>query len=142
MLKGGKRPPPSIELALHAEGRKSKFSTAHLVSSSQLCISAIRRRYKNWVSKSQQYIKPRSYLIMMDTEIILPYGDALLKAKIPTKNITRILETQDVKGIDHEREAVIIFINTIAKGGTIYWSSQTIDYSFPFIIDSLHILRF
>jgi len=44
---------------------------------------------------------------MMDTEIILPYGDTLLKAKIPTKNITRVLETQDVKGIDNEREAII-----------------------------------
>ncbi|MFC1984173.1 nickel-dependent lactate racemase [Chloroflexota bacterium] len=44
---------------------------------------------------------------MMDTEIVLPYGDAFLKAKIPTKNVTRILKTQDVKGIDNEREAII-----------------------------------
>ncbi|MFC1859965.1 nickel-dependent lactate racemase [Chloroflexota bacterium] len=44
---------------------------------------------------------------MMDTEIILPYGDSLLKAKIPTKNITRILTTRDVKGIDNERETII-----------------------------------
>jgi len=44
---------------------------------------------------------------MMDTEISLPYGDALLKAKVPTKNITHILKTQDVKGIDNEREAIL-----------------------------------
>ncbi len=44
---------------------------------------------------------------MMDTEITLPYGDTHLKAKIPTKNLTCVLETHDVKGIDNEREAII-----------------------------------
>ena len=44
---------------------------------------------------------------MIDIEISLPYGDALLKAKVPTKNITHILKTQDVKGIDNEKEAII-----------------------------------
>ena len=44
---------------------------------------------------------------MRDTEIIFPYGDSPLKARIPTKNIARILKTRDVKGIDNEREAII-----------------------------------
>ncbi len=44
---------------------------------------------------------------MIDTEISLPYGEAFLKASVPTRNITRFLETQDVRGIDNEREAII-----------------------------------
>lgn len=42
----------------------------------------------------------------MYTEIKLPYGNSFLKAKIPTKNIVCILYTQDVKGIENEREAI------------------------------------
>jgi len=42
----------------------------------------------------------------MDTEINLPYGDSFLKARIPTKNITSILRTKDIKGLDNEREAI------------------------------------
>ena len=44
---------------------------------------------------------------MKEKEIILPYGYSLLKAKIPAENITYILRTQDVKGIDNEMETVI-----------------------------------
>ncbi len=43
---------------------------------------------------------------MMDTEIEFPYGHSLLKARIPTKNITCILSTRDVKGLENEREAI------------------------------------
>jgi len=42
----------------------------------------------------------------MYTEIKLPYGNSLLKAKIPTRNIVCILYTKDVKGIENEREAI------------------------------------
>ena len=42
----------------------------------------------------------------MDTEISLPYGDSFLKARIPTKNITSILRTKDIKGLENEREAI------------------------------------
>jgi len=42
----------------------------------------------------------------MDTEINFPYGSSLLKARIPTRNITCILDTQDVKGLENEREAI------------------------------------
>ena len=43
---------------------------------------------------------------MMDTEIMLPYGDSFLKTRIPTKNITSILSTKDIKGLGDEREAI------------------------------------
>ena len=43
---------------------------------------------------------------MMTTKINLPYGDSFLKARIPTKNITFILGTKDIKGLDNEREAI------------------------------------
>ena len=43
---------------------------------------------------------------MMDTEIMLPYGDSFLKTRIPTKNITSILSTKDIKGLENEREAI------------------------------------
>jgi len=43
---------------------------------------------------------------MMDTEIMLPYGDSFLKTRIPTKNITSILSTKDIKGLGDEREAL------------------------------------
>ena len=42
---------------------------------------------------------------MKYTEIELPYGDSTLKASIPTKNITYILVTKDVKGLENEAEA-------------------------------------
>jgi len=42
----------------------------------------------------------------MDTEINLPYGDSFLKTRIPTKNITFILRTKDIKGLDNDREAI------------------------------------
>jgi nickel-dependent lactate racemase len=43
---------------------------------------------------------------MKYTEIELPYGDSTLKASIPTKNITYILVTKDVKGLENEAEAI------------------------------------
>lgn len=43
---------------------------------------------------------------MMDTEIEFPYGSSLLKARIPTSNISCILDIQDVKGLENEREAI------------------------------------
>jgi len=43
---------------------------------------------------------------MMDTEIMLPYGDSFLKTRIPTKNITSILSTKDIKGLGDEKEAI------------------------------------
>ncbi|MFC1982221.1 nickel-dependent lactate racemase [Chloroflexota bacterium] len=43
---------------------------------------------------------------MTDIEICLPYGASLLKAKIPKKNISYILSTQDVTGIENEKEAI------------------------------------
>lgn len=46
------------------------------------------------------------------TEIELPYGDSLLKAKIPTKNIACILETRDVEGLENEREAITSSLRT------------------------------
>jgi len=42
----------------------------------------------------------------MHTEIEFPYGNSLLKARIPTKNLTCILNTEDVKGLENEREAI------------------------------------
>lgn len=43
---------------------------------------------------------------MKYTEIELPYGDSFLKARIPTKNITFVLNTKHVKGLENEREAI------------------------------------
>ena len=43
---------------------------------------------------------------MMNTEIEFPYGSSLLKARIPASNITCILNTQDVRGLENEREAI------------------------------------
>lgn len=43
---------------------------------------------------------------MTDVEICLPYGASLLKAKIPKKNLSYILSTQDVTGIENEKEAI------------------------------------
>jgi len=43
---------------------------------------------------------------MMDTKIELPYGSSLLKVRIPTSNITCTLNTQDVKSLANEREAI------------------------------------
>jgi nickel-dependent lactate racemase len=40
------------------------------------------------------------------TEIELPYGDSFLKAKVPTKNLTTILTTKDIRGLENEREAI------------------------------------
>jgi len=43
---------------------------------------------------------------MMDTKIELPYGSSLLKVRIPTSNITCILNTQDIKSLANEKEAI------------------------------------
>ena len=42
----------------------------------------------------------------MNTEITLPYGSSFVKAKIPTKNLTFILSTKDIKGLGNEAEAI------------------------------------
>jgi len=42
----------------------------------------------------------------MDTEIKLPYGSSLLKARIPAKNLAYTLNTKDTKGLVNESEAV------------------------------------
>ncbi len=42
----------------------------------------------------------------MDTEIEFPYGSSLLKARIPTSNISFILNTKNVKGLENERQAI------------------------------------
>ena len=47
-----------------------------------------------------------SWFIMTDTEISLPYGNSLLKARIPTKNLAFILSTKDIKGLENEREVI------------------------------------
>ena len=39
-------------------------------------------------------------------ELELPYGDAFIKARIPAKNIKRILNTRHVKGLANEIEAI------------------------------------
>ena len=49
---------------------------------------------------------------MTDTEIMLPYGDSFLKARIPTKNITSILSTKDIEGLEDEREAITNSLRT------------------------------
>ena len=41
----------------------------------------------------------------MYTEIEFLYGNSLLKARIPVKNLTCILNTQNVKGLENERNA-------------------------------------
>ena len=43
---------------------------------------------------------------MMSTEIEFPYGDSSIKARIPTKNISFILSSKYVKGLENEREAI------------------------------------
>lgn len=43
---------------------------------------------------------------MNHTEIELPYENSVLTASIPTKNITYILNTHDVKGLKNEAEAI------------------------------------
>ena len=43
---------------------------------------------------------------MTYTEIELPYGSSFLKARIPTKNITFVLSTKYIKGLENEREAI------------------------------------
>ncbi len=42
----------------------------------------------------------------MNKEFHFPYGDSFLKANIPTANITYVLETQDIAGIENEYEAI------------------------------------
>jgi len=46
------------------------------------------------------------WFIMMNTEISLPYGNTLLKAMVPTKNIAFMLSTKSIKGLEDEREAI------------------------------------
>lgn len=43
---------------------------------------------------------------MKYTEIELPYGTSFLKARIPTKNITFVLSTKYIKGLENEWEAI------------------------------------
>ena len=43
---------------------------------------------------------------MENTEIMLPYGDSFLKARIPSKNLAFILTTKDVKELANEGEAI------------------------------------
>ena len=43
---------------------------------------------------------------MKYTEIELPYGSSFLKARIPTKNITFVLNTKYIKGLENEGEAI------------------------------------
>jgi len=43
---------------------------------------------------------------MTYTEIELPYGDSFLKARIPTKNLSYVLNTKYIKSLDNEREAI------------------------------------
>ena len=43
---------------------------------------------------------------MKHTEIGLPYGNSVLKATIPTKNITCILSTRDAAGLKNEAECI------------------------------------
>ncbi|MDD5081857.1 MAG: nickel-dependent lactate racemase [Dehalococcoidales bacterium] len=43
---------------------------------------------------------------MQHTEIDFPYGSSFLKARIPTRNIVAILTTEDVKGLENERQAI------------------------------------
>lgn len=43
---------------------------------------------------------------MENTETKLPYGNSFLKASIPTKNITYILNRRDIKGLKSEDEAI------------------------------------
>ncbi|MDH5781654.1 MAG: nickel-dependent lactate racemase [Dehalococcoidia bacterium] len=43
---------------------------------------------------------------MMSTEIEFPYGDSSIKARIPTKNISFLLSSKYVKGLENEREAI------------------------------------
>lgn len=43
---------------------------------------------------------------MTYTEIELPYGDSFLKAKIPTKHLSYVLNSKYIKGLENEREAI------------------------------------
>jgi len=42
----------------------------------------------------------------MESEFEFPYGNSSLKASIPTKNITFILNKEDAKGLENEQEAI------------------------------------
>ena len=43
---------------------------------------------------------------MMEEEFSFPYGDSFLKARIPTGNISFILEKRQLNGIENERKAI------------------------------------
>ena len=43
----------------------------------------------------------------MNTKIELPYGNSILKAGIPTRNLAYVLSRQDVKGLENEREVIV-----------------------------------
>ena len=43
---------------------------------------------------------------IMLTEIQLPYGESLITAQIPAKNIAYVLDRQDTAGLADEREAI------------------------------------
>lgn len=49
---------------------------------------------------------------MKHTEIELPYGSSVLKATIPTQNITCILNTHDAKGLKNEAEAITLSLRS------------------------------
>ena len=40
------------------------------------------------------------------TEVELPYGDSFLKAKVPTKNLSYILNSRYIKGLEDEAGAI------------------------------------
>ena len=43
----------------------------------------------------------------MNTKIELPYGNSILKAGIPTRNLAYVLSRQDVRGLENEREVIV-----------------------------------
>ena len=44
---------------------------------------------------------------MLYTEIELPYGNSVLKAKLPAKNLSYILTSRDIEGLADEAGAII-----------------------------------
>ena len=44
---------------------------------------------------------------MMYTKIDLPYGNSILKAGIPTRNLAYVLSRQAVEGLENEREGIV-----------------------------------
>jgi len=46
------------------------------------------------------------------TEIELPYGNSFLKARVPTKNLSFVLNTKYIKGLENERKAITNSLRT------------------------------